>query len=560
MNGFFPYLLKVSAGIALVSLPYYLLMRKDPNLGLKRFFLLAGLILSFIFPLLYLRPSGPFLIRDAVFFLQLQPPVQPILNTGPAQSPGILDRIDLTTILLIAYLAGILILTIRNFSAFLRWKKMRRQNTVPGKNLVVTEKNEIFTLFRTIHLPLSVMDSEEYQSILIHEKAHVRQLHFIDLLFCETAIFLTWFNPFTWLITRMIKENHEHLADREVLSSGIDPVRYRAHLLNQTLGVPLFRFGLAFSHSLTKKRFDMMKNLKSGRTGLVKAFLLTPLILFSLSCMSNSTARDGKITGIVRFADSGEPAPGASVIIKGSTVGTVTDEKGRFELAIPGPVELMVSYVGYKTCSNTFKPGEKITFDLVPDVVDLEVPFSEKSDHILEVRMKDGGEPLVLVDGVENNDYASIDPETIEKIEVIKEASVLAEKFPGKDTKDGVIMITLKKPEAAQDESGEVFVIVEDMPHFPGGNEALSTYIYSKLEYPEAAKARSLEGYAYVLFTVDKEGKVGDVKISNSSDPVFNAPAMAVFVNMPAWKPGYQHGKPVPVKFSVRVDFRLPRK
>ncbi len=558
MNGFPLYLIKASLGIAIVSLPYFLFLRKDPNLVLKRVFLLSGLLLSFIAPLLNLHFSAPALNDNQVFFLQLDQPAGESQISVPGQHSDSGRSLILSRLLLLVYLAGIALLAGRNLLSMLKWNKFKKTNTTRNEHILYGEKEEVFTLFRTIHLPRSVIGSDEHQSMLIHEQAHVRQAHFIDLVLCETALFITWFNPFTWLITRMIKENHEHLADREVLSSGIDPVRYRAHLLNRTLGVPVFRLGLAFSNSLTKNRFDMMKNRKSHRNGLVKVALLIPVMMLTFGCLSNSKAQEGKIKGVIRFADTGKPAQGASVIISGTTTGTITDEKGKFILELPGESAVTVSFVGYKTCVNTFKPGEQVSFDLVPDVVNLELqPVAEEKPGII-LKGNDGQNPIYLVDGQKVEDITSINPDDIEKIEVFKDKKILAEKFPGKETSSGVISITMKKEAAPESEEEDMFIVVEDMPRFPGGKTALSEYVYSHLQYPEEAKAKALEGSVLVQFTVNKEGQTEDISVASSSDKIFNEAAMAVFTDMPAWKPGFQRGQAVPVKFAVRVDFKLP--
>jgi len=556
MTSFLIYILKVTAGITVVTLPYFLFLRRDSNLRLKRYFLLAGLLVSFMVPLLKFNFGPPVITENPVFFLELNNPANtdPGVLTGTGKTTR--DNLSLTLILTVIYLSGIAFLVLQNFISMLKWRSFRKANSGKNNHLLYSDNEEVFTFFRTIHLPRSAVGTEEYNSMLIHEQAHVHQLHFIDLLISETALFLTWFNPFTWLIRRMIKENHEHLADREVLSSGIDPVRYRAQLLNRTLGVPVFRLGMAFSYSLTKNRFDMMKNRSSNRKGLIKVLLLLPALLLTFGCLSNSKAQEGKIKGVVRFADTGKPATGASVIIAGTANGTVADQKGRFELVLPGKSDVFVSFVGYKTCTGTYKPGEQVTVELVPDVVNLELPPVATINDEITIKSKNGKTPLYIVDGEVVDDVSNITPDDIEKIDVIKDEKMLAAKFPGKNTEGGAMLITTKnkKPEGSSEET--VFIVVEDMPLFPGGKEALSQYIYSHLKYPEKANGKT--GSAVVQFTVDPEGKTKDIKVASSSNEVFNEPAMAVFNDMPAWKPGYQRGKAVAVQFAVRVDFKQP--
>jgi carbon monoxide dehydrogenase subunit G len=163
----------------------------------------------------------------------------------------------------------------------------------------------------------------------------------------ELTLLLTWFNPFSWLISRMIKENHEHLADRQVLSTGINPARYRAQLLNHTLGVNVFRLGNQFNHSLTLKRFNMMKKPEKSLAGIIKIALLIPAVLITLGLTTGMTPQEKTIEGKIVVAETGEPTPGASIVIQGTTTGTVSDLNGEFKLIVEGNPEILVSFVGY---------------------------------------------------------------------------------------------------------------------------------------------------------------------------------------------------------------------
>ncbi len=143
----------------------------------------------------------------------------------------------------------------------------------------------------------------------------------------ELTLLLTWFNPFSWLISRMIKENHEHLADRQVLSAGINPAHYKAQLMNHTLGVNVFRLGMQFNHSLTLKRFKMMKKPRKSPLGMIKIALLIPAVLITLGLTTGMTPQQKTVKGKMILADSGKPATGASIVIRGGTVGTVVGHR-----------------------------------------------------------------------------------------------------------------------------------------------------------------------------------------------------------------------------------------
>jgi protein TonB len=103
----------------------------------------------------------------------------------------------------------------------------------------------------------------------------------------------------------------------------------------------------------------------------------------------------------------------------------------------------------------------------------------------------------------------------------------------------------------------EPFVVVEEMPMFPGGDAALLAYIYEHTVYPEVAKENNIQGRVFVKFCVTSKGGVDKVSIYKGVDPELDAEAIRVVSSLPAFKPGKQGGKPVPVWFSAQINFQL---
>ena len=103
----------------------------------------------------------------------------------------------------------------------------------------------------------------------------------------------------------------------------------------------------------------------------------------------------------------------------------------------------------------------------------------------------------------------------------------------------------------------EVFVVVEEMPSFPGGDQALMEFIYSHIEYPEIAKENNIQGRVVVRFCVTYKGTVDQVSIIKGVDPSLDNEAIRVIKMLPTWKPGKQGGKPVNVWYSVPINFQL---
>lgn len=105
----------------------------------------------------------------------------------------------------------------------------------------------------------------------------------------------------------------------------------------------------------------------------------------------------------------------------------------------------------------------------------------------------------------------------------------------------------------------EVFIVVEEMPAFPGGDAALLGYIAKNTVYPEEAIQNNIEGRVTLKFVVTPDGSVGKIEVLQGVDPLLDQEAMRVVKTLPAFKPGKQAGKPVSVWFQVPVLFRITR-
>ena len=101
------------------------------------------------------------------------------------------------------------------------------------------------------------------------------------------------------------------------------------------------------------------------------------------------------------------------------------------------------------------------------------------------------------------------------------------------------------------------FMVVEDMPEFPGGTAALLEYLRKNIKYPAICRENNIQGRVIVSFVVNKDGAIVDPEVVKSVNPSLDKEAVRVISNMPPWKPGMQRGKPVRVKYTVPVNFRL---
>ena len=106
-------------------------------------------------------------------------------------------------------------------------------------------------------------------------------------------------------------------------------------------------------------------------------------------------------------------------------------------------------------------------------------------------------------------------------------------------------------------EPEEIFMVVEDQPEFPGGTKALMEYLKKNIKYPAICRENNIQGKVIVTFVVNKDGTITEPEVVKTVNPSLDKEALRVISQMPNWKPGYQRGKPVRVKFTVPVNFQL---
>ena len=102
-----------------------------------------------------------------------------------------------------------------------------------------------------------------------------------------------------------------------------------------------------------------------------------------------------------------------------------------------------------------------------------------------------------------------------------------------------------------------IYVVVEKMPQFPGGEKALMEYIYAHLVYPKEAMDNNIQGRVILRFCVNNEGRVELVSVIKGAAPVLDNEAVRVVESMPGWTPGEQSGKRVSVWYSLPISFNL---
>ena len=128
------------------------------------------------------------------------------------------------------------------------------------------------------------------------------------------------------------------------------------------------------------------------------------------------------------------------------------------------------------------------------------------------------------------------------------------------DAKEEVVApVSPEAKEAPADSTAkeEVFMVVEQMPEYPGGMKEMLKFLQENVKYPENAMKNNVQGRVIVQFVIEKDGTPTEFKVARSVDPDLDAEALRVLQTMPKWKPGMQRGEVVRVKFTVPVSFKL---
>ena len=278
MEAFALYLLKSVIWITGFTLIYFLFLRNERYFRLKRYFLVAGILISFIFPLFTFH----YQVEIAAPGIDYQGIIPSDSGTMTAVQEIVQNKdFDSRYLLLTLYLSGVLFLVfkaIRNTGILLKTiKKTKIDYRSRAKLVRSTEFKSSFSFFNYVFIN-PVVDEKELDFIMNHELVHVNQKHWVDLLLVELLRLVQWMNPFVWIYTRLIKQNHEYIADEMVVQQMANPAVYKAVLVNQLFGTQVISLSNSFNYSLNKQRFDMMKKIVTSPYRKMKVFLVLPVI------------------------------------------------------------------------------------------------------------------------------------------------------------------------------------------------------------------------------------------------------------------------------------------
>ena len=557
------YAIKSSLTLALLYLPYALMLRRETFFRFNRAMLLCIVVLSLLLPCLDVHvwdnglatPFEP--QRQAISSVVLPTLIVGSSESAAADVPADHTAVVWSTLLVYIYIIGVLF--------FVLWKAVgliRLIRFIP-RGCLWTDKQEGATIYchadkvSPFSWMRSIVIGEDQpqpslkgrdEIVLAHELAHVRMHHSWDALFLSCVEVLQWFNPCIWMLDASLREVHEYEADDAVLRRGISARDYQLLLIEKAVARTPYPMVNGFRHSLLKNRITMMTKKKSPRWARLKVLYAVPLTLIALGAMASQQMAEKVETPIAKK--------------------TQTAEVKRQVKAVPGTLRVVVD--GQEmTPQEAMKAveGKEIRNELTPEN-ELRITTTDKS--------KEKALPLcVLVDGKPMGDITASDEmrkmekyvkaDEIGSLSVTNNEKVAKEIYKDFDKQkySGIVIIETKKDnkevEADDDEVVDVPQICAEFRDSLTNNN-IYAWLSQNMRYPKEAQDKNIEGRVSIQFIIEKDGSIDEVKTLRSPSEILSAEAERVVKAMPKWKPAMHKGKPVRMRYVLPVLFKLPTK
>jgi len=508
MEWFYNNIIESALSLGVFTLVYWLFLRKETRLNANRIYLLVALFVSTLLPYITFNINYVYNVPNTIQAPATTDLQTNLLETITVVTNGIPQRVGAAWMAIeplawIYGIGGVLVLAmvviglIQLFSMVLQNRKYNLKRV----RLIISGKDvSPYSFFNFIFIHRELPRQTNWKAIVYHELEHVRQGHSLDILFVDAMMIFQWFNPFYWIIRRLVQENHEFLADRAVLNRGsISTGQYKQLLLSQAMGGAPLMVSNFFSVKTIQKRFKMITNYSNKKPSFLKYGSVVALAL--LLCMLFAVQINTRATVVAQPIENL----------------TIADGTVQYD-----------SLITEETTDEVFL--------VVEDMPDVKSPLATAEKSTQE-NMLFG--VTIAARPIESQTIAYETLKTEQK-KVLENRSV--------------IQYDSVKVEKNTD---EVFTVVEDMPKFPGGEDSLRRFISRNVKYPVAAAEKGIQGKVFISFIVGKDGKVELPKVVRSVDPILDAEALRVVSLLPTWIPGKQGGKVVRVNYAVPINFSL---
>lgn len=503
MNSFINYILESGLSLGALALIYYVFLRNETFFKANRLFLLLAVVFSSLLPLFQFKVFGSSGQGNALLAgFGTSNMLETITVSSSGFSNSLANWISTSQLLVYAYVAGAIIMGLIVLVRLTQLAYVIKKGQLVTKNginyVYIDENSSPYSFLNYLFVSRSLEEQPGWEKMLAHESEHIRQGHTVDILILELISIFQWFNPFFWLLRRVIKENHEYMADRAVLNQGVAVNHYKAVLVTQFIGNQ-FSIANNFNSSLIKSRLKMMTKIKSSNQAKWR-YLLGVLMAFTLVLVFACENKDENFTE------------------------NQTTEQG----------------VQLKSAN-----GEQPLFLIDGEMADHDAMEKLDPNSIESIDVLKGDNPAMV------EKYGELANNGV--VMITSKSGALDSK---NNAVNEVVVVGYAGQTAGADDPA-VFNIVEEMPEFPGGELELRKFIAQRVKYPVIAQDNRIQGKVYVTFVVEKDGSVGRIKIARGVDPSLDAEAMRVVNEMPNWTPGKQRGVNVAVAYTVPIEFVL---
>ena len=278
---FLAYSLLASTLLIVVWAVYKCVLANTGCFRFNRILLLSCTTLAFVFPIFILNPFWVADIMENNIEIAFNPvEIAYIANTVSEQITPIWDYI--VTLYLIGVIVMILyfLVSLVRLALFILKGEHIKQDDC---RIILHRHNSVAPFAWCGYIMMPRRDWYEFgQMIVCHEKAHIECRHWIDLLFMQAAIIITWYCPAIWLLRNELHTLHEYEADSRVLASGVKREEYQMFLIKKTVGARFATLSNCLNHSSLKKRITMMLSSKPTGKARVRAIVMVPAMALAL--------------------------------------------------------------------------------------------------------------------------------------------------------------------------------------------------------------------------------------------------------------------------------------
>lgn len=367
---FLAYSLLASTLLIVVWAVYKCVLANTGCFRFNRILLLSCITLAFVFPIFILNSFWVADIMENNIEIAFNPvEIAYIANTVSEQITPIWDYI--VTLFLIGVIVMILyfLVSLVRLALFILKGEHIKQDDC---RIILHRHNSVAPFAWCGYIMMPRRDWYEFgQMIVCHEKAHIECRHWIDLLFMQAGIIITWYCPAIWLLRNELHTLHEYEADSRVLASGVKRDEYQMFLIKKTVGAKFATLSNCLNHSSLKKRITMMLSSKPTGKARVRAFVMVPAMALALIGLATPA-----VSAVINEVSAATPVEDLRYKISEKSDSTirVTERNSDVEVTEKADAADAVPFIKTETAPNF--PGGK---DKLTEFVNKNISFPEST-------------------------------------------------------------------------------------------------------------------------------------------------------------------------------------